>query len=42
MKSDVIETVLFLAFVLLLVFLFRGEPSVWDLLHERALEALQK
>lgn len=41
MKSDALETILFLCFVLVLVFLFRGDPSVWDLLHARALEALK-
>jgi len=29
--------VLFIFTVLVLIFLFQGEPDVWDMLHERAM-----
>ncbi len=39
--GEVLSTILFFAFMLAIVFLFHGEPSLWDLLHARAMEALK-
>jgi hypothetical protein len=39
--NDFLETVsivLLVGLVLALVFLFTGEPSLWDVLHERAMK----
>lgn len=38
-RTEFVETLLFLAFCLVLVFLFKGNPSLWDLLHAKAMEA---
>jgi hypothetical protein len=36
------EVMLFLLFIVAANFFFRGEPNLYDLLHERAIEAASK
>jgi hypothetical protein len=36
------DVFLFMLMVLFLNFFFRGEPNLYDLLHERAIEAASK
>ena len=36
------EVMLFLLFIVAANFFFRGEPTLYDLLHERAIEAASK
>jgi hypothetical protein len=36
------EVMLFLLFIVASNFFFRGEPNLYDLLHERAIEAASK
>lgn len=36
------DVMLFMLFVVAANFFFRGEPNLYDLLHERAIEAVSK
>ena len=36
------EVMLFLLFIVAANFFFKGEPNLYDLLHERAIEAASK
>ena len=36
------EVMLFMLFIVAANFFFRGEPNLYDLLHERAIEAASK
>ena len=36
------DTILFMLFIVAANFFFKGEPSLYDLLHERAIEAVSK
>lgn len=36
--KETLSTILFFTFMLALVFLLKGEPSLWDKLHERAMQ----
>lgn len=38
---DSIGNVIWFAFVLALFFIFKGEPSLWDLWHAKAVKAAQ-
>jgi hypothetical protein len=36
--TDVLDAILYAASILLLVFLFEGDPDLWDKLRERAMQ----
>ena len=36
------DVIVFLCFVLVVNFLFRGEPNLYDLLHEQAIKSASK
>lgn len=40
--KDIIEVILVVAFVLLMIFLFKGDPDMFDVLHERAMEHIRR
>ncbi len=39
---DTVDTILIFVLVLVLCFLFMGDPDVWDLLHAKAMAYLGK
>jgi len=39
---ETLSVVLLVAFIMLLVFLFTGEPDLWDALHEQAMRVVKE